>query len=161
MQAKADILRQIHAIEPFQRFHYENAEVEIFPTLFYEGGNLIRCRETAWRNPDDCLWYVKLPEREIVALDGSVATIHHLNFHAPLRLTRENLPAYLQFRLFFGKEGDHRRHLVEGENIGIEIDGADFICTCRFSENRQLYAGRFRISPRGETELLEKTLQPQ
>ncbi len=160
LEAKTDILRQIHALEPCQRFQPESAAVDTLPLPFYQGGLLIRCRDRGWRESGDYLWYVKLPGQEIIALDGSVANIHHLNFHAGLRLTEALLPAYLKFRLFFGKEGENRRGIVEDRPVAIEMSGADFICTCSFHEEHKLYTGRFKITLRGETELLEKNLRP-
>jgi hypothetical protein len=160
LQVKADILRQIHAIEPHQRFHPEGAVVDMLSIPFYPEGLLIRCRDMSWRSADDCLWYVTLPKQEIIALDGSIANIHRLNFYAPLCLTVELLPAYLKFRLYFGKEGQHRRYLMGDKSVEIENAGADFICICSFYEERRLYTGRFKISPRGEIELLEKIPQP-
>jgi hypothetical protein len=145
LREKADLLKDIHAIEPNLRFDSAQDSVETLPIPFYPDGALIRCRKGA----GDYLWYVKLKGQEMVSLDGSVANIHHLNFYAPLKLTENLLPAYLKFRLYFGLENGRRRHVMGQKSKDVFL----------FQEEGKIYAGRFKISPRGETELLEKTPQ--
>ncbi len=98
-QEIVDLIRDINKLEPALRFNPDATVLEKLALPFYPEGVLLKALKA--ERFGDPLWYVRIPA-EMVALDGSLANIHHLNDVAPLSLTAENILDYLKFRYYFG-----------------------------------------------------------
>ena len=91
----------VNRIEPALRFMPDKTLLEKLPLPFYPDAVLLKMAKID--SFGDPLWYVHTPT-ETVAMDGSLANIHHLNDNAPLNLTQDNIYAYLKFRYYFGRK---------------------------------------------------------
>ena len=89
---KAQIIAQLHAIEPVYRFTPENTAIDTLALPFYQNAKLVRVIKTGMP-----LWYVQT-SIELVPIDGSINNIHYIDAQAPL-LTDD--AAYRHFRAAF------------------------------------------------------------
>jgi hypothetical protein len=87
----------------------EAGEPTSFPLTFYRQSRLVGIRNDK-SNPDSEEKYV-ITEAEVFHLDGSLDAVMRVNQADKLRLTREQVPAYLRF--VFGHVGGGKLQLVE------------------------------------------------
>lgn len=143
---RADILKQLGALETAYRFIPEETLVEAMALPFYPRGLLLKVDRNFPQG--HTLWYVRL-ENELVSLDGSIANIHYINATAPLSLAPGNVAHYLQFRLYFAREG-----LLTDCRAAWKPDG--WQATVRIRQPDGIYEATLHITQRGEVTELQK-----
>jgi hypothetical protein len=154
--AKADeklaLVRAINNVETAYKFNPDDSFVEVMDLPFYPQGKLVSVAKSNVKG--EPLWYVALPA-ETVALDGSVANIHHLNKTAPLQISQQNIADYLKFRLYFTKQGWAERILATESN-------GTFNATVRIVDKDGQYDAVLSIDGRGVlTNVARDFISPQ
>ena len=170
-------LAQINPIDGKYQVSSNSTEVGWRMLPFYDHVVLIRLRDRTWGKQKLTIYYLT-DQGTLFRLNGTSPPIHEVNAKAPVRITEQNVLAYLRFFCFFvrGEEGPFliaesmddpyiptnidpkTRTVIEGTVRGASYEGRNeqghFMCDAVVFYSNALFIANFAVQPSGMIEML-------
>ncbi len=105
---RSRFLEELDPIDGKHRVASESTQVLITFPPFYKDVQLLRVRDSHWRNPRLCIFYLRNSvTQNVYRLNGTSPPIHEVNAKSPINLSPDNVLSYVRFFGFFvrGEEG--------------------------------------------------------
>ena len=171
-------LGQIGQIDGKYATSAQSTEVSYRMLPFYDQVALIRLKDRSWGKPKLAIYYLTM-EGNLFRLNGTSPPIHEVNAKAPVKITEENVLAYLRFFCFFvrGEEGPFliaetmedpyipanldpkTRTVIEGTVRAASYEGKNeqgyFMCDAVVYYSNALFIANFAVQPSGMIEMLD------